>query len=477
MDFPLFFIDHVGNRLMMAVVAILHVLVNHPFAVGGYPLLVLLERWGHLTKNKDVDDLTHNITFVFFIVTTTIGALTGVGIWLTSALIAPFAIGSLLRVFFVAWAIEWIVFIIELVLILAYYLTWKKWTSGLKKGMHIFLGFLLSMFSWITMAIITAILGFMMNPGRWKDSGIVGGVDLAAAVFNPIYLPQLAFRTTYSMVTGGLLVWFLLSFFTKKDSDLRTETIRRISWWILFWLPFFVSAALWYWNVVPGYMKANVDIAMFGAAFSRWHQKLFFVDAGLIVSVFVTALWASFKPRKFPAAALIVPFFFGLWVLGHFERVREFLRKPYIISGYMYANGIRITELPVLQRDGMLTHATYVKHHKVTEQNKIEAGGDVFMIACSRCHTSSGMNGLVNKFNRMYGKEWNRDGMGIFIQNMGKSHPYMPPFPGTREEAEALIAFLEDLKENPRKVPGVQDTGLSAAPLSEDQKDITKGMV
>ncbi len=109
MDFPLFFIDHIGNHLLMAVVAIIHVLINHPFAVGGYPLLVLTERWAWKTKNRELDEIVHKITFIFFIVTTTAGALTGVGIWLTSALIAPFAIGSLLRVFFGAWATEWIV--------------------------------------------------------------------------------------------------------------------------------------------------------------------------------------------------------------------------------------------------------------------------------------------------------------------------------------------------------------------------------
>lgn len=451
----------------MAIVAILHVLVNHPFAVGGYPLLVMLERWGHRTGSKAIDEMTRKITFVFFIVTTTVGALTGVGIWLVSALIAPFAIGSLLRVFFFAWATEWIVFIIELVLILAYALTWEKWTAEGKKKKHIFLGFLLSVFSWITMAIITAILGFMMNPGAWRAAGVVADVDVGAAILNPMYFPQLAFRTAYAMVMGGVLIWFLLHFFTEKGSEVRRETVRRISWWILFWLPWFIAAAFWYWSAVPGFMQKNINIALFGLQFARWHQKFFWVDAGLVLSFLVLAVWGSRKPERVPAAALILPFFFGLWVLGHFERVREFVRKPYIISGYMYANGIRKSELPVLQRDGMLAHAAYVKHRKVTPENMLEAGADIFMISCSRCHTSTGVNGVIGKFDRMYGSEWKKDGMKVFLQNMNNSHTYMPPFPGTEDEIDALIAYMMDLKASPRTIQGAQEKGISVPPAPD----------
>jgi hypothetical protein len=216
-DFPPFFLDGLGNRMLMAVVAIVHVLINHPFAVGAYPVVTLLEWWALRTKNPAMDDLARRVTFVLFIVTTTVGAMTGVGIWLTAALIAPFGIGSLLRVFFLAWATEWIIFIIEVALIMLYYLSWKKWSTGKDKLRHVAVGASLSLFSWLTMAIITAILGFMMNPGRWRPDGAVAALNLLGAVFNPIYLPQLLFRTAYSLTAGGAMVLFLMYFFTKND--------------------------------------------------------------------------------------------------------------------------------------------------------------------------------------------------------------------------------------------------------------------
>ena len=40
MDFPLFYLDFIGNRMLIAIVAVVHVLINHPLAVGAYPLAV-----------------------------------------------------------------------------------------------------------------------------------------------------------------------------------------------------------------------------------------------------------------------------------------------------------------------------------------------------------------------------------------------------------------------------------------------------
>ncbi len=122
--------------------------------------------------------------------TTTVGALTGVGIWLSVSLVNPYSIGSLIPRLLLGVFVEWLVFITEVCLILAYTLTWKSWREGAAKRRHIRLGFALGLFSWITMAIIVSILGFMMDPGNWLSEN-----TLLAGFGNPVYLPQLAFRT------------------------------------------------------------------------------------------------------------------------------------------------------------------------------------------------------------------------------------------------------------------------------------------
>jgi len=454
MDFPQFFIDLAGNRIVFAVIAVVHVFINHAFAVGLSPAITLMEWWGWRKGDKAVDDLAYRIAFVLFIVTTSLGALTGVGIWFSAALISPFGIGSLLRVFFWGWFIEWIVFITEVVLVLLYFLTWKRLSASGRKGLHIGLGVTLSVFSWFTMAIIVGILGFMMNSGAWPQDQ-----SLFSAFFNPIYLPQLAFRTTFAMSIAGLCIWFLMFFFTDKGSELRRRAVRFVSRWIVIWTVPFIAASIWYWHVVPDAMAANLGVAMLTQRFMDWHQTLAVIMFCTIGAILLVTLVGSLKPKLIPSALLIIPFILGLWLLGHFERVREFIRKPYIIADYMYSNGVRVSELPVFQRDGVLKYSTYVNNHTVTVSNRVQAGKDVFVVTCSRCHTTRGINSVTSKFRNLYGDEpWDENVMLAFVQTMHVSRTFMPPFPGSDKEAEALVAYLKKLQSEHEFIGAAQNS-------------------
>lgn len=468
MDFPIFFVDHIGNRMLIAIIAILHVFVNHPLAVGAYPLVTVMEWLGWKNGSEEIDRLAYKVTMVLFIVTTTIGALTGVGIWFTTALIAPFGIGSLLRIFFWAWFIEWIVFISEVVLILVYFLTWKRWKEGIMKKVHIAVGVTLSVFSWLTMAIIVGILGFMMHSGSWPlDQSLI------SAFFNPLYAPQLLFRTTYALMTAGLCVWFLLFFFTQKGSELRRKAVRFVSIWTLAWVPPFIVGAVWYWNVVPEAMRSNLDVAMLTQAFQNWHESFGYIMIAALAAIIITAIVGMSRPRLINGVLLLIPFVLGIWLLGHFERVREFVRKPYVVADYMYSNGIRLIDYPIYKRDGVLAHATFVAHNRVTEANMVEAGKDVFRVACSRCHTTTGINSMVDKFNNLYGPGgWDPTVMSTFIETMHNSRTYMPPFPGNQRELEALIAYLKDLEENREFLPGAQSRGIPQAAVGNNESSM-----
>lgn len=439
MDFPIFHLDWLGNRMLIAITAIIHVLINHPLAVGAYPLITLLEYVGYRRGDKAWDDLAHRVVFIVFILTTTLGALTGVGIWLTTSLVAPFAIGSLLRVFFWGWFTEWLVFISEVVLIMAYYLSWRRFATPRLKRLHLCLGLTLGAFSWLTMALIVAILGFMMSAGAWTQDH-----HFFTAFFNPLYLPQLAFRTTYAMMTAGLFVWLCLFFVTRPTDDIRPRAVRLVAGWTLAWLPCCLAASLWYWHTVPASMKANADVALLTQAFSQWHATFLKIIAGTVGVIALVAAFGLWRPRRLPRSALILPFFLAIWLLGHFERVREFIRKPYVIAGYMYSNGVRVDELPIFQRDGILPYATYTTVHKVTAANQLEAGHEVFMLACTRCHTLRGENSVLAKLDHLYGHEpWDADALAAFLKGMHLTRTYMPPFPGNDAEGAALVAYLK----------------------------------
>lgn len=469
MDFPAFYLDHLaGGRLIIGLIASLHVLINHPLAVGAYPLLTWMEWWAHKHNRPDIDRLAYRITFVVFIVTTTVGAMTGVGIWLSTSLFAPFAIGSLLRVFFWGWFTEWLVFISEVCLICWWFLTWKKMTTPEAKRKHIKIGVALSVMSWLTMALIVAVLGFMMKPGEWNQTRA-----FMDAMTNPLYAPQLAFRTCFALMTAAVFIWFTAFFFTKRQSpqDPHPHRLRR---WLVYRMSHVVLVSLlgvylfgtWYWNNVPETMKANSSVALLTQEFMNWHAQ-FQSLLGWTVAIFVViGLGGLSETFTVPRWLLLVPSILGIWLLGHFERAREFMRKPWVIGEYLYSNGIHKDELAFLQSEGLLKHATYVRHRVVTDANKVECGQDVFMLACSRCHSTTGLNGVIEKFTAMYGadKAWDSAGMQLFIKGMHQTRTFMPPFPGNEKEAEALVAYIQELRRNPQSLPGAQESGIVVAP-------------
>ncbi len=464
MDFPVFHLDFMGNRMLIAIIAIIHVIINHAMAVGLMPLVTILEYRGFrlsLAGSDEAekwDNLAHKILFVAFVVTTSFGALTGVGIWFSASLVNPAAIGSLIRVFYGAWFTEWVVFVLEVGAIMVYFLTWKNSLSSERaKRNHVMTGAFLSIFSWLTMVIIVAILGFMMDPGNWLSRQ-----NLITGFANPVYLPQLLFRTPVAMIMAGTFALFLTYFFLRKDNIIHRKAIRMISFWILFWTPYTMLGAYLYYYEIPKLMIGNLPVAVGTQQFLHWYGVLskLIIFSGLVAVI--VSLSGLIWPRKLPRLLVIFPLIFIFFFMGYFERIREFIRKPYVIGGYMYANTILEDELELYRTDGMLKHATYVSHAEITEENKLEAGEEVFLLSCTRCHTTYGINSVVRNFERMYGKgtAFDVEAIKTYVANMHNVKTFMPPFPGNGKELDALAYYIRNLQDYPRRLEGAQTEGV-----------------
>jgi len=469
MDFPMFHLDWLNNRMLIAIIAILHVIINHGLAVGFMPFVTWLEQRGVSRSDKDQitdlewDKMVYKIMKVAFIITTTIGAMTGVGIWFSVALVSPASIGSLIRVFFWAWFIEWIVFVTEVILIMIYFLTWKNSNSSLKAKMrHINFGWYLSVFSWITMAIIVSILGFMMDPGNWQTHH-----SLLNGFTNPIYLPQLLFRTPTAMLVAGIFGMFLITLFTKKDNNLRTSAVKYASKWLLLWAPISLIGAFIYYKAMPEAMTANMSTAVGTIAFAQYYNTLLYVAAAGAGLTIIIGIIGVYKTKLLKPYMVVIPVVTAIAYLGFFERVREFIRKPYVISQYMYSNLLLKDDYVVYKQDGVLKHATYTTVNEVTEENKVEAGKNVFTIACSRCHTAQGVNSVVYVFDRMYGgtgKPLDIASMAAYMPNMHTGRTFMPEFPGNEKEAEALATYIRYLQQTGDVLEGAQEEGITINP-------------
>ncbi len=465
MDFPLFHLDFMGNRMLVAVIAILHVIINHALAVGFAPLVTILEFRGYQKQKFDKekgaawDEMARKLMFTAFIITTTLGALTGVGIWFAASLANPASLGSLIRVFYFAWFTEWIIFVLEVVFIMIYFLTWKKSNSSpQRKRKHILLGMWLSIFSWLTMAIIVAILGFMMDPGSWTEHK-----TLLSGFTNPLYLPQLIFRTSVAMMMAGCVALLITAYSLKRENLIRPEFLRHISIWILLWMPVAaVGAYIYYWYI-PRSMIGNLPVALATQQFQDWYKSLLLVIKIVVGIGFAVSILGTIAPKRLPKHLLIIPVFASILFLGTFERLREFIRKPYVIGNYMYANGILEEEYPLYQQEGLLKNSPYSAVSEITEENVTQAGEEVFILACSRCHTTNGVNSVVVRFEKMYGagKPLDAEAMKAYMKGIHNVRYYMPPFPGNDAEMDALAKYIAMQQKEPTVLEGAQLKGVN----------------
>ena len=125
MNYPVWQLDFAGGGFLIAVIATVHVYVSH-FAVGGGLFLVLTEMMGLRKKDPDILEYVRRHSKFFLLLTMVFGAVTGVGIWFTIALLSPAATSVLIHHFVFGFAAEWVFFLIEIVALFIYYYTFDR---------------------------------------------------------------------------------------------------------------------------------------------------------------------------------------------------------------------------------------------------------------------------------------------------------------------------------------------------------------
>jgi len=116
-DFP--------HSLIIAFVAVLHVFVSH-FAIGGGAFLVLTERRAYQTHDDALLGFVKRHSKFFILLTLVFGAVSGVGIWFAIGLVSPEATSSLIHTFLWGWAIESVLFFVEVAAALIYVYHWDR---------------------------------------------------------------------------------------------------------------------------------------------------------------------------------------------------------------------------------------------------------------------------------------------------------------------------------------------------------------
>jgi mono/diheme cytochrome c family protein len=423
MNYPIWELEYLGGGLLIAGVAIIHVFVSH-FAVGGGLFLVLTEHKAYREGDSRIIDYIRFHSRFFILLTLVFGALTGVGIWFTIALVQPEGTSTLIHEFMWIWALEWVFFVVEISAAFVYYYGWDR----LDRRTHLTVGWIYFGAAWISLFLINGILAFMLTPGDWLETG-----NIQDAFFNVSSFPSTFMRTCVAVALAGL--YALATAARSQDEELRANMIQYSARWLV---PAFVLlpiGGLWYIAVIPSDARELLQ--------AGYPVLLVFLLGSVGLSALIFAYgWfgAALQPRRFSFATALVLLTLGLAVTGSSEWVREAVRKPYIISDYMYANSIRVEDVPAIQAQGALASSKWAKVSSVTPENRLEAGKEVFRLLCSACHTVDGYNAI-----RPFIQDWPEDYIHEQLGQLNVLASVMPPFQGNDTERDALAGWLATL--------------------------------
>lgn len=416
-----------AHGLLIAIVAILHVYVSH-FAIGGGLFLVVTETLARRRDDHELLEYLHRHARFFILLTLVFGALSGVGIWFTISLINPAGTSALIHAFVWGWAIEWVFFFVEIVAALIYYYGWKR----MSPRDHLTVGWIYFGAAWASMIVINGIISFQMTPGRWLEThGFWDGF------FNPSYWPSLATRSFFAVAIAG---FFCLWTAARLDRGrLRYWLVRYSGRWAGIGLGLAIVAGIWWMASIPEEMHRLLDGSM-PIAEAAWCW-MNWMGAGLIL---LLVFFTVFAPRTLNHVTAGLILLAGLVVMGAGEWARESVRKPYVIHGYLYSNGILADEVDEIRDGGYLAHARWADTSH--SEDPAVMGEEIFRVACGNCHARRGYLGLAQRV-----RGWDEEYTTAFVQRLEYTLRPMPPWVGTEEEAEALAIYLLAL-------PGAEST-------------------
>jgi len=416
LNYPVWQLGFPGG-ILIAVVAILHVFVSH-FAVGGGAFLVVTEQRAHQRGDRELLAYVRRHSNFFALLTLVFGAISGVGIWFTIGLVSPEGTSTLIHSFVWGWAIEWVFFFVEIAAAIIYAKSWDT----LDPRSHRIIGWIYFVAAYMSLVIINGIITFMLTPGKWiQTHGFWDGF------WNATYWPSLVARTAMCLLLAG--VWGLV---TVGKSAARERIVRWSGEWILAGAVILPLALWWYLAKVPAASKTMMASSMTGVVHAIRGGIGFGVAVALLALIFAIA-----KPRWMRTPVIAVMIVCALGFMGAAEYMREFVRKPWVVTNYIYSNDLRADSIDAISKDGVRKNANFL----LSDSNQSQQyGRDLFVLECSSCH---GANGYRSMKSRVVG--WDADFAADMLSHIHMLKGAMPNFAGNDEDRAALGNYLASL--------------------------------
>ena len=427
--------------MIIAVVAVLHVIVSH-YAVGGGLFLAVETRWAYRRKDTRYLAYLKDHAWFFILLTVVYGAITGVGIWWTIGLASPLATETLIHAFVFGWAMEYVFFLLEIASAFAFYYYWGK----LEPRVHEAMGWIYGISAWVSLVLITGITAFMLNPGRWPETQ-----GFWTGFFNPQFVPQVLARTGGSFLLASLYV-YLHATFRARDPQLRETISFRSSRPALLGAILITLGGIGWYVFLPASAKA----ALAAASLLNVLMVLLFA---ITAAVFAMLYFGPYRNPSWLSPGFALLFFgFGLAAVAVGEQIREAVRKPYIVYNVVMSNQILADEIPGLRRSGYLQGGTWTRAHvaarhptavrggiidvealaTLAEPQRVALGATLYQYHCASCHaTEAGFSALAHLT-----RGWTPEMIQRLVEAPEKSHFFMPPWAGSQAEARLLTEYL-----------------------------------
>ena len=414
--------------------AVIHVILSHGVAVGAFGLFALSQIAARQSWNRfqnDADEFSWEFLKFLVITITIFGAVTGAGIWFTIGSLAPRSTGLMLRVFFWPWFVEWWIFVFEATSLVTLYLGWSRWHKAGSR-IPLWLSIYYALLASISAILITGILSFMLTPGAWVENR-----NFWTAFLNPTFVPQTVARLGLAFMLGSQISLAVL-LCRKRDSEFVHGTVRLYSQVYLLAVIVFAIGLVAYFPNIPASFRTEIIYSVLTQHFVHEQAIFWWINglaAGLVCIHFLLGLFGKIQFLKL---LLIPAFICTCGMIAEFERIREFIRGPYTMPGYMFANGVLVDEYPKFKKDGMLSRTEWFRANQ-NEQSRWKAGAYLFRRNCGICHTVGGINNIND---RLKGRP--QDGIYVLLGHTHETIPFMPPFSGNDQERRILSEFLYD---------------------------------
>jgi cytochrome d ubiquinol oxidase subunit I len=375
MDYPVWDLT-LGGGMLMAIVAVLHVIVAH-FAVGGGLVIAVTETLAIRKKDAEFRDLAKGSSLMLILLSTVFGAISGVGIWVVAGLISPGAISALIHNYLWGWAIEWVFFVVEIVAALVYWATWGK----ISKAAHVMVAWIYFVAAYMSLVIINGIITFQLTPGGWLASHAFWD-----GFFNPTYWPSLVLRTGIAMLMAAVFMVFLAARATDGG-----RLVRYLGLWLVAGSLVSYAGYRWWEAQLHGTARALFlgDVPLLDQLAATRSITLWALTVALILG----GLFFVAAPRTLRAMVPgVVVALAAITFFGGYERLREGVRKPFLIHSHMFSNGLLIEDIERLNSDGLSAHAGWVTVDGTDDPEAF--GRRLFQAQCAACHTRDGYQGI-----------------------------------------------------------------------------------